>query len=64
MTEDIAALRNILAPSRQARKQRQRQTLFQSNYTWYIGGTAIAAVSYACFVYYRSSRSTGGSQLI
>ena len=64
MNEDIAALRNALVPSRQARKQRQSQSLFQSNYTWYIGGTALAAVSYACLVYYRNNRSSGGSQLI
>ena len=64
MNEDIAALRNALVPSRQAKKQRQSQSLFQSNYTWYIGGTALAAVSYACLVYYRNNRSSGGSQLI
>lgn len=64
MTEDIAALRNALVPSRQAKRQRQSQSWFQSSYSWYIGGTAIAAVSYACLVYYRSQRSTGGGQLI
>lgn len=64
MNEDIAALRNALVPSRQAKKQRQSQSLFQLNHTWYIGGTALAAVSYACLVYYRNNRSSGGSQLI
>lgn len=64
MTEDIAALRNAVVPSRHQGRPSSSQTLLRSDLTWYIGGTAIAAASYACFVYYRSNRSSGGSQLL
>ena len=64
MTEDIAALRNAVVPSRHQGRRSSSQTLLGSNLTWYIGGTAIAAASYACFVYIRSTRSSGGSQLL
>lgn len=64
MTEDIAALRKAVVPSRHQGRPSSSHTLLGSNLTWYIGGTAIAAASYACFVYFRSNRSSGGSQLL
>ena len=64
MTEDIAALRNAVVPSRHHLRRAQSQGIWGSHYTWYIGGTAIAAASYACIVYFRNNRSSGGSQML
>lgn len=64
MTEDIAALRDAVVPSHHVQRRRPSQNILGLQYSWYIGGTAIAAASYACIVYFRSNRSAGGSQLL